>query len=510
MKRWTLITALLLVTALLLTACADTGDTGGEAAEQELVVAMVGDVLTFDPQGSPEHTSMLIRNAVFDGLIMLDNELNPTPWLATDWEFVTDTQIVFNLRDDVVFSNGDPMTSADVVYSLKRACEMPVSASTINAIDPEGITAIDDYTVEVNLKFPYAPIINHLGASTILIMNEEYMSTATEQQIAEEPIGTGPFKMELWNKGDRIELVPNEHFWGTAPSYSKLILRTVTETAQRAIELETGGVDIAIGLAINDMQRLADLEEVTTVARVAPSLGVFGLNCQDDILQDVRVRQAIAYALDTDEIVDAVYLGATVPATSALPRNVWGYRDDLSPYTQNIDMAKQLLADAGYPDGFATHISIPENAEWQNVAEIAQFQLSQVGIDLQIKMLERGTYVDDVINGRHAMTILTFGAPYGDPDQGLYPVFHSDNLGAAGNNCYYVNDTVDTLLDEARSTLDEQERLDKYYEIQGILHEELPWIYLQELTHNWAYSNELQGFDLYSNANIRFENISFS
>ncbi len=434
MKRMKVVVSCLLTAAILLSGCGGggAGGEGGSTGKDTLTVAIGGEPTSLDPQGSSGMNDRRVTKQIYDTLVTQDAEMNIQPGLATEWEYEDDTTIVFHLRENVKWHNGEDFTAADVLYSLKRAAESDYSKSYADMIDIANTVAVDDYTVSVKLLEPFAPILSNLAFSALSIVNEKEVTEGGDTY-GRNPVGTGPFKFVSWSAGDRIELETFDEYWGTKPAFEHLVIRVVTENANRAIELETGGVDIAYEIQANDVDRLEENEE-TVVSRV-PNFAVtfLGFNCDKEPMNNPLVRQAVAYALNTQEIADTVYFGIGSVATGPLPSTVWGYADGLPSYSYNVEKAKELLAQAGITTPLSLTLYTNDATDRTTIAEIVKNQLGQIGMEVEIQIIEQATFLGELEKKEEDMYLLSWTTVTGDADFGLYSQYTTESFGASGN-----------------------------------------------------------------------------
>lgn len=345
-----------------------------------------------------------------------------------------------------------------------------------------------------------------MKANSIL---SEAAVTAGGADYGQNPVGTGPFQFENWTTGDNVELVRYEDYWGDKAKVAKVIIRSVPEAANRAIEVETGGAHISYEIAPNDISRIEGNSDLKMIRTPNFATTYVGFNVEKAPFDDVRVRQAINYAVNMDAIVNAVYLGAGSPSKGPLGPNVWASNQDLEPYGYDVEKAKELMAEAGYADGFSTTIWTNENQQRIDIAEILQNQLREIGITADAQVLEWGAYLDGTAAGEHDMFILGWVTVTGDPDYGLYALFHSGQHGAAGNRTFYTNPRVDELLDLGRVTVDPDVREAAYMEAQEIIRDDAPWIFTwtgEELT---ATRSNVVGFKNHPAGHHKLFTVSF-
>lgn len=449
------------------------------AMAQTITVAQGADVVTLDPHGTNDQPSARVRSQIYDTLIIQGEDLNLYPGLATSWKQIDELTWEFSLRRGVTFHNGETFTANDVKFTFDRLLDPATAADgafILGAV--ENVEVIDDYTVRISTASPFAPLLNHLSHSATAILNEKAVREAGDGYGTRTAIGTGPFKFVSWVSGSHVILTRNDDYWGEPAKSQTVVFRAIPEGTVRAIELETGGVDIAYALEPIDVQRL-EFDPNIVLSRVETlSASYIGFNVQKPPFDNPLVRQAINHAIDVDVLVDVIYEGQAVRAFSPISSMVFGAHTDLEPYEYNPEKARQLLAEAGYPNGFSTSIWTNDNPLRMQIAEVLQQDLKAIGIDVDVEIVEWGAYLENTGAGLHDMFILGWVTVTADADYGLYALFHSSQFGSAGNRTFYSNPRVDELLELGRATGDQAARLAAYREVQEILREEAPWVFL--------------------------------
>lgn len=489
----------IIAAAILIVTCAVhlTGGIGeardAGSKKETLVVALNAEPSVLDPHGSMGIPDRRAMRQIYDTLIVQDESMNIVPALATKWEFKDDSTIVFELRKNVKWHNGEPFRANDVKYSLQRAIDSNFTARYVNMIDIENTKVIDDATIEVKLKQPFGPILSHLAYTAIAMVNEKAVSEAGNGY-GRNPVGTGPFKFSKWTAGDRIEFDVNENYWGEKPAFKHLIMRVVTEDANRAIELETGGVDIAYEITANDIGRL-EKNKNTWISRIPNFATTFiGFNCAKEPMSNPKVRQAVAYALNTSEIIEAVFFGTGELGKGPLPSTVWGFYDGIKPYPYDVEKAKSLMAEAGIKGDIPILLYTNDNQQRITIAEIAQNQLKQIGMNVQTKIVEQAAYLPALENKEEDMYILSWTTVTGDADFGLYMQYTTASFGKGGNRSFYSNPKVDALLELGRNSVDDAERKEAYGEAQVLITEDAPAVYLWQGESIFGLRKGISGF----------------
>ncbi len=454
-------------------------DVEAQAQDDELVVAQGETRTTMDPQGENDQPSAQVRAHIYDTLIHQTPDLELEPGLATDWEQVDDVTWEFELREGVYFHNGEEFTAEDVKFTYERLIDPEMASDSAFLLDMlADIEVVDDYTIKLELEEPFTPLLSHLSHTSTSILNETAVEEAGEDYGITTSIGTGPYVFSDWVSGDYITLERNDDYWGEEANIEQLTFRTVEEITVRAIEVETGGVDIAFDVPPVDVERLEEDPAVNIIQSETLSTTYLGFNADQEPFDDVRVRQAINHAVDTDPIVDQVYEGQASRASGPISELVWGANPDLEPYEYDPDKAQELLEEAGYEDGFSATIYTNDESQRIQVAELVQDNLRDLNIDISVDVLEWGDYLERTGAGEHDMFILGWVTVTGDADYGLYSLFHSSQYGDPGNRTFWSDPEADDHLDAGRFLVDEEERESAYHEAQEIIRDEAPWLFL--------------------------------
>lgn len=472
----------LLGTVILGSGCAgrkEAGEGGGKArVSKHIVLALGSDIKSLDPHKSNDGPSILTWHLMFNTLVNLDVEKRQVvPALAERWETPDPKTVRFHIRKGVKFHDGSPLTARDVEFSIKRlldpATKSP-AAYLLNVIDT--IKADDDYTVTVTTKDPFAPILYHFTHPAASIVPEAVVK-AKGEDFARSPVGTGPFKFVSYAKGDRVEFERNPDYWDGAPVPEKVTIRIIPEPSTQVAELESGGVHLAFNVPPQEVSRLRENKDLEVLAVMG--WGVQGLifNLERDPFKDVRVRQALNYALDKEAIVKHVEYGLGEPAAQILSPVVFGYNANLKPYPHDPAKAKQLLAEAGYPNGFETKILVWNMERFVRFAEAVQAQLAEVGVKAKLDVIEFGTALEMAYKGDFDITLMQWGTTTLDGDYSMYALMHSDSWGPEGNWGHYRNPEVDGLIMKARTSPDVKVREEAYQKASELILQDAPWIF---------------------------------
>jgi peptide/nickel transport system substrate-binding protein len=473
-----------------------------------LVVAMPTGPNNLDPRIALDDASQKIHQLIFDSMFELDNSMRVRPRLAERLEHPTPTTYVVTLKQGVRFHDGHELTAADVVFTFRSFLDPDfVSPRKGGYRELKSIDASGRYTVVFTLHQPF------LTFPINLVM--PIVPDGATRELSRRPIGTGPYRFVRAVVDDRIELEPNAEYFGGAPKNAGLVLKVVPDDIMRGLELQKGTTDIVVNDLTPD---IAYQLEKSRQLKITEAPGVdyqyLGLNLRDPILKDVRVRQALAYAIDTRSIIEFLRRGLARPATGLLPDQSWAIAPDLRAYPYDPAHARALLDQAGYtdPDGdgpeprLRLSLKISSAQEFNRLqASVIQQNLRGVGIDLDVRTYEFATMFADVLKGNFQMYSLQWTAgSLADPDI-LRRVFHSKQIPPVGfNRGHYSNAEVDRLLDEATASTDEARRLELFQQVQRLLYVDVPYISLWNKTNFVIGQESLAGLRVSTLGDLMF------
>lgn len=476
-----------------------------ELKKNKISIAMKADPKTLDPQKSIDTMSNKSITLIYDTLLDLDENLNLKPNLAESWERLDDCNVVFHLKKGVKFHNGEELKAEDVKFTLERAASSPQTLYLFKPITK--VTVIDDYTVQVTTDKPFGALLNNLAAVQGGIVSKKAVLKYGDDYV-NHPVGTGQYKLKEWLPGNRIVFEGFKDAYQGAPNFEELTYLTIPEVSNRMIALETGEVDVAFDIGIMDKETIENSNNLELVEVESPALLYLGFDQTNPIYQNKKLREAIAYAIDNQTFVDVVFRGSAVAGDSPLPKASPAYNGNVKKYNQDIEKAKKLLAEAGYPNGLDIELWCMDDGPRVDMCVIIQDQLKKIGINVEIKIFEFGAYVSKTALPNKELYFLSWNSS-GDGDVALYPLFHSSQHGAPGNRSFYSNKEVDKLLDKARVSVDEEERKSLYKEVQNILQEDLAIYALAYPKINLAKNKELKSLIFKKNGDIDITNLSF-
>ena len=497
---------LCLIVIIVLIACSgkedDKKETIQNKEEKTITIAEKAEIKTLDPQKTVDSASLSVIQMINQKLFKIDNDGNIIPEIAEEVTKVDTKTTLIKIKKDLFFSNGEPVTVDDVLFSLNRAKESPRMTQDFYMI--ESFEKVDDATIKVKTFYEAGNLLHKLASMGASIMNKKALEE-NENNI----IGSGMFKLKEWVAGDRIVLERNEYFKEANSNVKEIIIKFIPEANSRMIMLETGEVDIAEALLPLDFQKISKEDDKFTTVEMQSSSNMFiGFDLRDKHLADKRVRQAIAYTINNQDIVDSIYNGSATVATSPIPKITTGHNENSNPYEQNIEKAKELLAEAGYPNGFDIVLNVNEDNQRVDTAVVIQDNLKAIGINVQIKTYQWASYVAFVENPSQekGMFLMAWNIANDDPDELLYPLYHSSQIDAHTNVVFYKNEDFDSLISKARETIDKEKRIDLYKKAQDIIQEDLPHYAILYPMQNFAYKKNIKGIEVNKRGYFNFQN----
>jgi len=495
------------LTALLLAVFLALSGQAWAQVPQVLVVALETDVVQFDPIKIQDDTTSQVAYQIYERLINRTVDGGLEPALAVSWESDPTGKVwTFHLRQGVRFHDGSPFNAQVVKWHFERALG-PESWFQTQFSIIDRVEAPDDYTVVFYLKEANAAFLEQ-----VILTNAGYIPSkkAFEEKgdaFAFEPVGTGPFKWDTWVKGQRVELVRNDDWWGNGPKLDKVVFRVIPEANTQVIELETGGVHIISRAPQSDMERLERNPNIVVLNRPAYRIRALEFNVTRPPFDDVRVRQAIQHAVDMRLIVSALAEPLVVYSDSVVPMASWAYPGEgvLPNYPYNPERAAQLLTEAGYvrnaqgrwvKDGQPLRVVIHSSdnryfADTDISAAVAN-QLNRFGIEATVRVMEWAAYLEEVRNGQFQLAFL--GWNQSSPEPSLFTDAKAKTGGRANYGGYY-DPRLDAVLDQALRVADQEQRKQLYLEAQRIINENAWFFWVGNESRTWIFRKEVQGYN---------------
>lgn len=482
-----------------------------------------------DPVHATDTASSRILYQMFETLVEIDPEGEIVPCLAESWSISEDGKTyTFKLRKGVKFhatteggkptaNGGREVTAEDWVWTFNHIinpetnCERAYFLDMIKGYKDfqegktdhlAGVKAIDDYTLQIELEYPFAPFISVLGYNTFVALPKEDVEKWGDQ-FNFHPVGTGPFKFEEWVQDDRVVLSRNENYWrkdaegNQLPYLDGLEFKVIPDQTMQWTEFTLGNFESID--QVDDPYYLEAKEKYPDTFFERPMMGTYyyGMNVDlEPFKNNKKLRQAINYAIDREGLIDMVLNGRASPAKGVLPPGMFGYNPDLEGYSYNPEKAKQLLAEAGYPNGIKLTLQYNTSDGHKRIAEALQQQMKQVGIDMEIKNVDWGAHLDSVERKEVPFFRMGWVVDYPDPDNFLYVLLCSDNHGPKGNYTWFSNPEFDRLTREARVETDPEKRRKMYQEAEKIAVEEAPWVFIYHYSTHQILQPYVKGYKL--------------
>lgn len=552
-KKISLMLAAALTAGLALTGCggSKTSDTTDNTAGAEnestaevkgvdvdttgyLVAALNADIQTADVQKTSKDYEVPFN--IFDRLVDVevgtDGNSKIVPSLAESWDISDDgLEYTFHLRQGVKFHNGNDFTAEDVAYTFHRMLTVEGGVNTefidqIKGADEllagetdtlEGVEVVDDYTIKVALKEPFAGFLASISSPGVSIYDSEATEAAGDQ-FGMDPavtVGTGPFEFSSWSFNNQLVLTRNKDYWKGASGLPGVVIKIIPDTETQSMMFESGELDILdLDYAADSVDRFTETYPDQIVQGPRVGIVYFTMNFNKEPFQDVRVRKAVQMSIDRQAILDALYGGRGQVEQGIFPHGLIGFNPDQEEIKYDPEAAKALLAEAGYADGFDMEIAADSSASdtMTMALEIVSDQLAEVGIRAEIKNYDESTWLETRKSGELGSFMSTWSADYNDPDNFIYTFFGNEEKTRIRSINYPDTEVMERVA-KARTIVNEDERLAEYKALEEkLIHEDAAWVPMFSRLHLFAVSKRVQGFvPLWSGLSDQlFYNISLS
>ena len=552
-KKISLMLAAALTAGLALTGCggSKTSDTTDNTAGAEnestaevkgvdvdttgyLIAALNADIQTADVQKTSKDYEVPFN--IFDRLVDVevdaDGNSKIVPSLAESWDISDDgLEYTFHLRQGVKFHNGNDFTAEDVAYTFHRMLTVEGGVNTefidqIKGADEllagetdtlEGVEVVDDYTIKVTLKEPFAGFLASISSPGVSIYDSEATEAAGDQ-FGMDPavtVGTGPFEFSSWSFNNQLVLTRNEDYWKGASGLPGVVIKIIPDTETQSMMFESGELDILdLDYAADSADRFTETYPDQIVQGPRVGIVYFTMNFNKEPFQDVRVRKAVQMSIDRQAILDALYGGRGQVEQGIFPHGLIGFNPDQEEIKYDPEAAKALLAEAGYADGFDMEIAADSSASdtMTMALEIVSDQLAEVGIRAEIKNYDESTWLETRKSGELGSFMSTWSADYNDPDNFIYTFFGNEEKTRIRSINYPDTEVMERVA-KARTIVNEDERLAEYKALEEkLIHEDAAWVPMFSRLHLFAVSKRVQGFaPLWSGLSDQlFYNISLS
>ncbi|MBM7585895.1 peptide/nickel transport system substrate-binding protein [Bacillus pakistanensis] len=496
MKKW--LVAMVALMVVLATGCSSSsssgGNSGGGDVPQEITYASTSDVVGLSPILTNDSVSSNVIEQVYETLFTRNPEtMEIEPLLAESYETPDDKTWVIKLKKDITFHDGTDFNAEAVKYTFDKFMDPNTAAPRASLLEPvESVTVVDDYTIEIKTKYPYGPLLAALSHTNSAIVSPK---ADQAQDLMKEPVGTGPFKFVSWTPGDQVVIEKNEEYWQGAPKLEKATYKVVPEITTAISMLQTGKVQFIDAIPTEQLKRVESLKNVEVTKKEGTPVYYMGFNMEKEPMTNPEFRKAVAYALDREAYVNKLN-GLGTKGNSVIGPKVFGYDEsaDGEGYEHDLDKAKELVKSNNFGE-LELQILVANRDSYMLMAEIAQSQLKEAGLNVSIETMEWGTFLDTARDGKYDMTFLGWSNTTADGSELLYPNFHSDNIGSS-NRVRYNNPEFDQLVNETRENVDQEVRAKKLQEANQLLVKDAPVIVMNHGVVTAALDKSVKGLEL--------------
>jgi ABC-type transport system substrate-binding protein len=512
MRKSSLWITLTLTALLVLAGCvapvAEPGAPAPAEGPKTLTVASGTDIENMNIHRVTSSPSFSVLEHVYETLFHMNTDGELEPLLAESMAPGEEEHtFIITLRQGVSFSDGTPFNAEAVKMNIEHVLD-PESASPfaflINRI--QEVEVVDDYTVKLILAGDFAPLAAHLSHGAVAMVAPSALEQGADF-LASNAIGTGPYMVERWDRAEAVTLTRNPDYWGDAPAIDTVVFKMIQEDGARLVEIEAGTVDVAVRVPPAEAERIAANPNVEIVRTPGLRTIYIFFNVTKEPFDDVRVRQAVNYAVDVEGIVNQLFVGAARVSDAPFAPPIFGYKAN-SPYARDVARARELLAEAGVAEGTSVTLYHPTGRYIQDalVADAVRSQLREVGLEVELRTLEWPQYVPFVrapaADNQVQFAMLGWGTPTMDADYALFALFHSSEFPPGFNGAFYENPEVDRLLDEARINTDVDARRELYAQALDIIWEDAPWLFLYSEVQLTAIRTNVEGFVVHPNERL--------
>lgn len=490
------LSSIVIALAILLTGCSSSGTTNVE--EKPIQIALTQDMLSFDPIKTTDIYSEAVLRCVYTSLFDFGDDLNVRPKLAKSAEALDDYTWKIEIHSNVKFHDGSPLTTDDVIFSIERALTGERTQKPLEMVD--SVEKIDDTTLLIHLKDAYADLPSLFAKAETSIVSKAVVETPGYDFT--KPVGAGPFKLITREVNRKISLERFDDYFMEKAACQYLNFVVIVTEQERTAAFLNGEVDILFSVSAYDCEKLRLAENVRLLQSPSTKIEYLSLNTLHPPLDNPKVRLAISYAINRDNIASGVYHGYSTSASSLIPNGIIGYVD--SPVTYDPEKAKSLLAEAGFENGFEFTV-ITINSIRKNTLEYIKLDLAAVGIQLNYNLVTMQEAVDMMNAGEHD-GILVGWAFNADPNSVL-PVLIGTGSGKTMNSSNYSNPVVDKLIEQGRTERDREKAVQTYQEINRIVTEDAPIVVLQNPMVLSAAHTSIEGIHFNSQGLIQYESL---
>lgn len=524
-NKFTKILALVLVLAVVLAGCKgqqeqtpntpaeEPAQTGNEGeAKTDIVIATAVDFITMDPLDTNDTLSGGLQRTMMEGLFGFDNDMKVIPLLAESYTANEDaTEFTFKLRQDVKFSDGTDFNADAAIVNLNRMADQTQGLKRNSLFKMIAKNEkIDDYTIKITLNQSFGAFINTLAHPAALFISPKALDEYGND-VSQHPVGTGRYTFDGWTPGEQLVIKQNPDYWGGAPEFTSVTFKPITENGTRVAMLQSGDADFIFPVPSEQVASLQGNSDLTVAVKPSIVTRFITMNTKKKPFDDVRVRQALNYAVDKDAYAQIVYNGFAKPADSLIGTNVQ-FHAAQEPYKYDVEKAKQLLTEAGYPDGFEVSLWSSNTTTMIKATQFIKQQLAQVGVTVNVENMEVGTLEDKLTGYPEGtpgdqvdveMYVIGWSPSTGDADWGLRPVAASESIPPVSyNTAYYSSPEFDGAIQAALETADSDKRAEQYVIAQKQVWEDAPMIFLVVDDNTFAYNNKIEGISILADGSL--------
>jgi len=457
-------------------------------AKELLTINLVNEPATLDPHQQWNPDSYYVYRNIFDNMLTRDNAGEIVPQIATSWDQVSDTEIVFDLRDDVVFHDGEKLTAEDVVYTVERITNPDFASPQLGQFNKIiKAEALGDYKVKLTTDGPYPASLAQLVK--LSIVPQHVASTMSSEEFNAAPVGSGPYKLSKWERGVEVVVEKNEAYWGDKGPFDTVAFRGVPDASTRMANLQAGAADLVVTLNADLAQQLEASGRGKVLNVNTERVAYFAMNSTLPPLDNVELRRAIGYAIDREAIVEGLLGGFPEVVDQMLSPAHFGWKDGITGYAHDPEKAKEIIAGLG--DAAKAEMKLATSPVFdQRVVQAIQQMLTEVGLNASIETVDMATWLKDQQTSNDQAPMLTFSrwsCACQDPDGIMYPLLHSSSSWSR-----FADPEVDAMLDEARSELDLEKRAALYARINEIALEKAAILPLYQAAILYGSSENLE------------------
>jgi len=490
-----------------------------EKQQGYLYLRLSSNPTTLDPALIVDVTGGIIGAKLFNGLVRLDENLNVVPDIAKTWEISEGGRsYTFYLKDGIKFSNGRKVTAQDFKYSFERVLA-PETRSPNTWIlekikgakdfmkgktkDVSGIKVKDKYTITIILEEPFTPFLNLLCMTAAYVVSQgDVQKWAAD--FSTHPSGTGPFVLKEWRHNQYLKLEARGDYFEGKPQIKGIVYKIIPEDLTAIAEFESGNIDIII-IPASEFKRYTESSKWRDLISSAPGMNTYylGFNCERPPFNNPVLRKAISYAIDREKILNTIYEGRGIFSSGPIPPLLRSWTAP-SVYQYDPVKAKSLLREAGYPvgndsyrEGLSIKIYLSSDQEVLDILEVIQGYLMDVGIKAELRQLEWSAYKEAINSGEPDAFWLSWWADYPDPENFLFPLFHSSNFGAGGNRTRFKNSEVDVLIEKGQKTMNKKLRDEYYKKAEELIVNDAPWVFFWHRTEYTLRQQWVKNYKIY-------------